>query len=90
MKVAFTVVNSTPSNEGKTFVWKLEALFDVVAFGIKKSVKRTFYIGNMPEAATVGVQVEEDMAKFEIVERPFTHPESNDVMMLKWLHVKPY
>jgi hypothetical protein len=89
MNTLFTVVKSTPSNEGKTHVWKLEVVVsDVVVFGLKKTVKRTYYIGGMPAAGVVGKQFEEDLAKFEVVNRPFTHPDSNEEILLKWLHVK--
>lgn len=88
MKVAFEVLQSTPSNEGKTFVWKLQVIELVEAFGVKKSVKRTYYIGGMPVEGVVGTKIVEDINKFEIIERPFDNPESGETMLLKWLHVK--
>lgn len=90
MNIEFTVISSNPSNEGKTFVWKLESVFATKAFGITKSVKRTFYIGNMPVAGEIGAKIVEDINRFEIKEREYAHPETGEVMLLKWLHVKPY
>lgn len=94
----FLVVSSNPSNEGKTFVWKLTVTTNVKVFGIVKSVKRTFYIGGMPvnplegktpEELETGVVFEEDLRKFEIVERDSSHlDDDGNVIMIKWLHAK--
>lgn len=90
MFVTFTITQSTPSNEGKTFVWKLEANFVVKAFGVEKSVRRVFYIGGMPIEGVIGSIVKEDLNNFTIVERAWPNPETGEKMLLKWLHVKPY
>lgn len=90
MKLTFKVVASNPSNEGKTHVWKLEVNTTQNVFGINKPVKRTFYIGGMPSEGTVGAELIEDIDRFNIVEREFANPETGEVMLLKWLHVKPY
>ena len=83
---SFKVLACNPSNEGKTFVWKLAIVTEAVVFGIKKSVTRTYYIGGMPQQAAIGTVLQEDLSKFNVVERPF---ETEDgVIMLKWLHVK--
>lgn len=82
----FKVIACNPSNEGKTYVWKLVIESSAVVFGITKTVKRTYYIGGMPKAAEVGAEFKEDLNRFNVVERPF---ETEDgVIMLKWLHVK--
>lgn len=88
----FTVIKSTP-NQKNGFVWTLECITDVKAFGITKSVKRTYYIGGMPSAAVVGTVLEEDLKKFDIIERAFETGEADEngeavVIMLKWLHAK--
>lgn len=88
MKKVFTVISSTESNNGTTFVWKLVTAEEVTVFGVKKSVKRTYYIGGMPVAAKVGDTISEDIRKFEIVERPYDNPETGETMMLRWLHAK--
>jgi hypothetical protein len=92
MKQKFIVLGCNPSNEGKTFVWKLQSTVIAEAFGIKKTVKRTYYIGGMPEEIAAGTELVEDMAKFEVTERPYdvTDDITGEVttIMLKWLHVK--
>lgn len=88
MKIEFEVTKCTPSNEGKTFVWTLVYTTLAKVFGIEKTVKRTYYIGGMPSEIPVGTKLSESMDRFEVKEYPFPHPESGEVMMLKWLHVK--
>jgi len=93
MKSTFKVVACSPSNGGKTFVWKLEISNSQVIFGITKIVKRTYYIGAMPAAVKVGTEMEEDLSRFEVIARPFTPDPTVDepepeTIMLKWLHVK--
>lgn len=83
----FTVLGSNPSNQGKTFVWKLQVIEEVNCFGINKAVKRTYYIGGMPSEIAVGTEIKEDLNKFEIVEREFITKDGNKIM-LKWLHAK--
>ena len=87
MNKNFEVTKCTPSNEGKTFVWTLVVIEKTKVFGIEKLVKRTYYIGGMPQEVKVGVKFTEDLAKFDVVEREFVS-EENEKMMLKWLHVK--
>lgn len=90
MNSKFKVIACNPSNEGKTFVWKLEVSATAKAFGITKTVKRTYYIGGMPSAAQIGAELEEDLSRFDIVERPYPVVDEGEtkVLMLKWLHVK--
>lgn len=90
MNKKFTVTNSTPSNEGKTNVWTLQVNETAKVFGISKEVKRTYYIGGMPVAATIGDTFEEDLNRFDVVERAFSYTEDGKTtsMMLKWLHVR--
>lgn len=88
MNTKFTVVACNPSNEGKTFVWKLSANQTAKVFGITKTIKRTYYIGGMPSQVAIGHELEEDLIRFDVVEREFEHPESGEKLMLKWLHVK--
>lgn len=92
MNTKFTVVACNPSNEGKTHVWKLSANQTAKVFGISKTIKRTYYIGGMPSAVAIGHELEEDLAKFDVVERDFdvTDDTSGEVttLKLKWLHVK--
>ena len=94
MKVLFTVVTCNPNKEGG-FVFKLETIEEAKAFGMVKSIKRTYYIGGMPEAVEVGAQFEEEMNNFEIKERSYVieteDTEGNkkeETIWLKWLHVK--
>lgn len=83
----FKVLSSTQNQKGG-FVWKLQTITPVKVFGIEKSVTRTYYIGGMPAAATVGSELKEDLNKFDITEREFAHPETGEQLMLKWLHAK--
>ena len=93
MNTKFTVVGCNPSNEGKTFVWKLSANQTAKVFGITKTIKRTYYIGGMPADVKIGTELQEDLNKFEIVERAFdvVNSETGEAttVMLKWLHAKP-
>lgn len=86
-KIKFTVVSSNPNKTGG-HVWKLEAKEDVKCFGLQKTVKRTYYIGGMPAEAKVGTEITEDMNNFEVKTYPFPHPESGEMLELKWLHMK--
>jgi hypothetical protein len=90
MESIFKVVACNPSNSGKTFVWKLAIAQTAKAFGVTKTVTRTYYIGGMPSAATIGAELKEDLANFDVVERPFEIEEDGEktIIMLKWLHVK--
>lgn len=78
------------SNENKTggFVWKMEVVTEETVFGLKKSVKRTYYIGGMPQPAKIGTEFSEDLNKFTIKTYPFPHPETGEMLDLKWLHAK--
>ena len=44
------------------------------------------------KAGTIKVDVEDevelDLDNYNVVERPFEHPETGEEMMLKWLHLK--
>lgn len=91
MKVLFTVVTCNP-NQKEGFVFKLEVNEEVSAFGMKKNIKRTYYIGGMPAAVAVGATFEEDMNNFEIKERSYEFDNeetgNKETIWLKWLHVK--
>lgn len=91
MQTTFTVTGCTPNQKGG-FVWKLNTVVKTEAFGIKKDVKRTFYIGNMPASVEPDTEVKDDLNRFDVVERPFDTVEEStgeqQTIMLKWLHVK--
>lgn len=65
----FTVVSSKPNKTGG-YVIKLSANLVAQAFGMTKVIKRTFYIGAMPQALATGLEIMEDLSKFDIVARP--------------------
>lgn len=88
MNKQFTVSKCTPSNNNTTFVWTLTVEEKAKVFGIDKLVKRTYYIGGMPQAVAIGTQFTEDLAKFDIVEREFVAEDGEEPMKLKWLHVR--
>ena len=87
MKVTFEVVGCNPNKEGN-YVWKLLANEEREVFGVKKMVKRTFYIGNMPKEVEKGTKLIEDMAKFNVKEYDFALPDTGEVIQLSWLHAK--
>jgi sulfopyruvate decarboxylase TPP-binding subunit len=87
MKVQFTVTKCTANKDGK-FVLTLVVNEEVSVFGMKKMVKRTYYIGGMPAAVEVGKVIEDDMDNFEVKEYEFPHPETAELLKLKWLHAK--
>jgi hypothetical protein len=89
MNKTFTVTKCTP-NKTSGFVWTLTVAETATVFGIKKDVKRTYYIGGMPQAAAIGTTFVEDLNRFDIVEREFlmTEDDITTKMMLKWLHVR--
>jgi hypothetical protein len=90
MKSNFEVVACNANSTGG-FVWKLAIKTVVVVFGITKTITRTYYIGGMPSAVAVGTKLEEDLHRFEVIERPFefiNDDNEKDTIMLKWLHAK--
>jgi hypothetical protein len=91
MKVKFTVVSCNP-NQTEGFVFKLETIEEAKAFGMTKKIKRTYYIGGMPEAVEVGTEFEEELNNFEIKERSYeidnNETGNKETIWLKWLHVK--
>lgn len=89
MKAPFIVIQSNPSNEGKTFVTKLQREITVEdkIFGTKRK-KETFYIsGSKQLAKDTEVPASHIEENFIVVERPYENPEG-EVVMLKWLHLK--
>ena|SRR5688500_8498251 len=94
MKVKFKVVTCNP-NKTEGFVFKLETIEEASAFGMIKTIKRTYYIGGMPAAVEPGAEFEEELSNFEIKERSYeidTEDEDGnakkETIWLKWLHVK--
>lgn len=89
MKKPFIVIQSNPSNGGKTFVTKLqrEIIVEDKIFGTKVK-KETYYISGskqLEKGMEVPAQHIED--NFHVVERPFENPDG-EVVQLKWLHLK--
>jgi len=68
-KIKFTVASCKPNQTGG-FVWKLTVIDTAEAFGIVKTFKRTYYIGGMTAAIAIGTVIEEDISKFNIMQRP--------------------
>jgi hypothetical protein len=88
MNLTFEVAKCTETKE-KKFVWKLVVNTPVQVFGLTKIIKRTYYIGGMPSAVEIGTKFTEDFDKFEVQEFEFMHPETGEMMKLKWLMTKP-
>lgn len=90
MKKPFIVIQSNPSNGGKTFVTKLqrETVVEDKIFGTKVK-KETYYIsGSKQLAKDMEVPTQHIEDNFQVVERPFTNEETGEVIQLKWLHLK--
>jgi hypothetical protein len=85
MKVS--VISSNPSNGGKTYVTKIQGNKTVNVLGVNKVSSITYYI-SLPEQVKVGVEFDINLADFNIAEHPFEHPETGEVIQLKWLHIK--
>ena len=87
MKV-FIVIQSNPSNEGKTFVTKLQSTETVTdeVFG-DKTKKVTYYISGTKQVG-VGAKIPETalFPKYRVQEHQGINPETNEEIMLKWLH----
>lgn len=83
----FTVITSNPSNEGKTFVTKIQGNKVVNILGINKTSQVTYYV-SLPQQVEVGKEFDVDLSQFNITEHPFDHPETGEVIQLKWLHIK--
>ena len=87
----FSVLSSNPSNEGKSFVTKLqhETVVEHPIFGAKTK-KETYYISGSKQVTdkTVKLDIDKD---FRVAEYPFELTEgenAGEVVMLKWLHLK--
>ena len=85
MKVS--VISSNTSNEGKTFVTKIQGSKVVNVLGVNKTYTTTYYI-SLPAQVAVGSEFDVDLSQFTIAEHPFEHPESGEIIQLKWLHIK--
>ena len=85
MKVS--VISCNPSNEGKTFVAKIQNNKVVNVLGVNKASTLTYYI-SLPEKVSVGAEFDLNLNDFVVVEHPFEHPETGEILQLKWLHIK--
>jgi hypothetical protein len=83
----FKVISSNPSHEGKSFVTKINRSTVVKTFAGDKVKNETFYISGSNQL-TVDTEVEVDLSMFNIVEHPFEHPTTGEIIQLKWLHLK--
>lgn len=85
----FKVIQSNPSNEGKTFVTKLvrETIVQDVIFGDKVK-KETYYIsGTKQLAIDTEIPVAAIFPKYKAVEHPGVNPSTGEEISLKWLHL---
>jgi hypothetical protein len=83
----FKVISSNPSNEGKTFVTKIQGNKVVNVLGVNKVSQVTYYI-SLPEKVEVDKEFDVDLSQFNITEHPFDHPDTGEIIQLKWLHIK--
>ena len=82
----FKVISSNPSNEGSTFVTKIQGSKVVNVLGVNKVSQTTYYI-SLPEQVEVGKEFDVDLSQFTIAEHPFETP-SGETIQLKWLHIR--
>ncbi len=88
MQLTIVQISDEPTSNGNLIV-KLQHK-EVVNLGFATKDKSvTYYTAVQADALTgkVGDSVDLDMGMFEIVERPYNHPEHGEIM-LKWLHLK--
>ena len=83
----FKVISSNPSNEGKSFVTKINRSTVVKTFAGDKVKNETYYISGSNQL-TVDTEVEVDLGMFNVVEHPFESPATGEIIQLKWLHLK--
>lgn len=83
----FKVISSNPSNEGKTFVTKVNRSTTIKTFVGDKVKNETYYISG-PNQLKDGDDVDVDLSMFNVVEHPFENPNGGEVIQLKWLHLK--
>lgn len=69
------------------FIHKVVSSKSVIVLGIEKVAKVTYYVA-LTSAAKVGSTHELDLSMFTIMERPYELPDTKEVIMLKWLHLK--
>jgi hypothetical protein len=81
----FKVISSNPSNEGKSFVTKLNYTTTVATFVGEKTKSETYYISGSKQLE-VGIEVDVNLDMFKVVEHPFEI--DGEEIMLKWLHLK--
>ena len=89
MKFTIAQVSEKPTENGNLIV-KL-SIDEMVETGLGKERRAVSYYKAV-EAESIkvaeGDEVELDIADYNVVERPFEHPESGDILQLKWLHLK--
>lgn len=83
----FKVVSSNPSNEGKSFVTKLQCKTEInhPIFGVKSKTE-TYYVSGSKQVTVPTIEL--DIKEFRVAEYPFLNEETGEEIMLKWLHLK--
>lgn len=88
-KINLTVVSATLSSNGG-FIHKLQNKTSTVVdtpFGKKTQDSQVTYYMKLDDAAPIGMQAEIDIDNFKVVERPYTVPDTGEVLELKWLQL---
>ena len=83
----FKVISSNPSNEGKTFVTKINHTTTVETVFGTKSKNEAFYVSGTKQVP-VGTEIDVDLNQFQVKEYPYTNESTGETMQLKWLHLK--
>jgi hypothetical protein len=80
-------VESSTKTENNNFCNKLTAeVTEQTPFGKAKS-RQTFYLFT-DQVNNKGVTAQMDLSKFDIVEKDYTNPETNESMKLKYIYPK--
>jgi hypothetical protein len=83
----FKVITSNPSNEGKSFVTKINHTSTVATVFGDKTKSETYYVSGSKQLVA-DAEVEFNMDMFQVKEYPFDNPATGETLMLKWLHLK--
>ena len=88
--MAFTVVNIGDVTSNGNRIVKMQNKIEVATPMGTMRRSETYYAAVKAEAVEVeeGAEIELDLTMFNVIERPFVHPETGEEIMLKWLSLK--
>ena len=88
MKITVVQIGDVTEN-GNRIVKLQSRVEEETALGVMHR-STTYYMAVKADTVKVSVdeEVELDLGMFNVIERPFTHPETGEEIMLKWLSLK--